>query len=1080
VTITSDRGTVAVPEPGQLAYVRDRHWVVTSVTAGALPPDVLAAEDHRRQHLVGLSSVEDDGLGQELTVVWELEPAARTLATATLPRPQEGRFDDPARLDAFLDAVRWGAVTSADSKALQAPFRSGITIEDYQLDPVVRALGMPRVNLLVADDVGLGKTIEAGLVVQELLLRHRARTVLVTCPASLCVKWRDEMAEKFGLEFRIVDSDAVRLLRRERGVGANIFTHFPRLIVSMDWLKRDRGMRLLADVLPADAMTYPRRFDLLIVDEVHQAAPAGRGRYATDSQRTTLLKTLAPHFEHRLFLSATPHNGYSESWQAMLEMLDPQRFARGIKPNEEALRRILIRRLKSELREDPATALRPDGTARFPKRELHAIEVAYPDSERAVHADLAAYAELRHKQAKNHAAAVAADFVTLLLKKRLFSSPAAFASTLAVHLETLSGRKGDTDSDERAVGRLRSTFERVEEDYADDEEYATATAEALHVAARAAGGVTPEQQELLGRMAAWAEREKDRPDAKALELIQWLKQTVAPGEPDAGGQRGFNDERVIIFTEYRDTQAWLEKLLTAAGMGGERLALLYGGMDTETRERIKGEFQAPPSLKPVRILLATDAASEGIDLQRHCHRLVHLEIPFSPGRLEQRNGRVDRHLQPSPTVDIYHFVSKGYAAAAPGSLDADLQFLSLVARKVDQIRDDLGSAGPVLASQVEEAMLGRRRRIDEAALSGEKTKRAQAALRRIERNLREEVTQLREALTTSVTELGLSPTAVQRVVDVGLQLARQAPLQPTTLSRAPGDTRPAGPAFTVPPLTRSWARINAELYDDILDQQLPITFDPEVAGAGGDVVLAHLGHRLVAQSLRLLRAEIWSSGAEQRLGRVTARVVPDDGHPELAVIAHARLVLTGGDGHRLHEEVIAAGGRWSATGFARYNVGQVKAALDAPGDQLPPSHIQEQLVAAWPRIEQQLFRAVEARAADRRTSLERALSERADADAATVHAVLTELRASITRQLDELDEAQQLVMFEELDERAQYSRDVEALRRRVAAIPAEIAAEQAAVRRRYADPQPLLFPAAVTIVVPRRLITAGLGLGSAR
>ena len=105
-----------------------------------------------------------------------------------------------ARLAALLDAVRWGAMTSADPKALQAPFRSGIQIEDYQLDPVVRALRMPRVNLLVADGVGLGKTIEAGLVIQELLLRHRARTVLIICPASPCLKWKTEMTEKFGLD----------------------------------------------------------------------------------------------------------------------------------------------------------------------------------------------------------------------------------------------------------------------------------------------------------------------------------------------------------------------------------------------------------------------------------------------------------------------------------------------------------------------------------------------------------------------------------------------------------------------------------------------------------------------------------------------------------------------------------------------------------------------------------------------------------------------------------------------------------------------------------------------------------------
>ena len=149
--------------------------------------------------------------------------------------------------------------TNADVQALQAPFRSGIAIEDYQLDPLVRSLQMPRVNLLIADDVGLGKTIEAGLVIQEMLLRHRARSVIVVCPASLCMKWQTEMAQKFGLEFRIVDAELVRRLRRERGLAANPWRHFPRLIVSIDWLKRPRAMSLF----PVDSEGWEMIFDPL-------------------------------------------------------------------------------------------------------------------------------------------------------------------------------------------------------------------------------------------------------------------------------------------------------------------------------------------------------------------------------------------------------------------------------------------------------------------------------------------------------------------------------------------------------------------------------------------------------------------------------------------------------------------------------------------------------------------------------------------------------------------------------------------------------------------------------------------------
>lgn len=132
-----------------------------------------------------MSSIEDDALGETLEVIWEIEPHARIDEKVGLPA-FDG-FDPPARFDAFLNAVRWGAISAADYRTLQAPFRSGIEIEDYQLDPLVRAVQMPRVSLLIADDVGMGKTIEAGLVAQELITRHRARTVLIVCPAALQV-----------------------------------------------------------------------------------------------------------------------------------------------------------------------------------------------------------------------------------------------------------------------------------------------------------------------------------------------------------------------------------------------------------------------------------------------------------------------------------------------------------------------------------------------------------------------------------------------------------------------------------------------------------------------------------------------------------------------------------------------------------------------------------------------------------------------------------------------------------------------------------------------------------------------------
>jgi hypothetical protein len=574
--------TLMAPEPGQLVTVRDRSWVVAEVARSSQAADVLTDGDEQGQHLLTLTSVEDDGLGEELRVIWECEPGARVIEETALPTPQPHYFDDPDRLAAFLDAVRWGAITSADSRALQAPFRSGIAIEDYQLDPVVRALRMPRVNLLIADDVGLGKTIETGLVVQELLLRHRARTVLIVCPASLCVKWRDEMAEKFGLEFRIVDSELLRDLRRTRGLYANPWTHHPRLITSIDWVKRDRAMRLLRDVLPA-VPSYPRAFDLLIVDEVHGAAPSGRGRYATDSLRTRALRALSPHCEHRLFLSATPHNGYTESFTALLELLDDQRFARGVPPKPEQLRRAMVRRLKSELREQLPP--KPDGTPRFAERTICPLEVPYTDEERAVHRGLQRYADSRAamaERARGKPGRVAAEFVLTLLKKRLFSSPAAFLHTLEQHLETVTRPAARCMTAQPSAKVLAAARDEVEQDFGDDDELDAATAEALDAAERFTVPLIADERRQVDELRAWATRASDRGDTKTTVLLDWLEGIVRPG----GRGARWTDERVIVFTEYRHTQIWLQQRLAAWGLAGDRLSLLYGGMDPHVRERV--------------------------------------------------------------------------------------------------------------------------------------------------------------------------------------------------------------------------------------------------------------------------------------------------------------------------------------------------------------------------------------------------------------------------------------------------------------------------------------------------------------
>jgi superfamily II DNA or RNA helicase len=1043
-----------LPQSGQLVEVRSRHFVVTDVRPSNLPPDVLGGDDLRRHHLVGLSSIEDDALGEELVVLWEVEPGAKVFERSALPKPDG--FDEPGRLDAFLHAVRWGTVSSADRELLQAPFRSGIEIEDYQLEPLARALEMPRANLLIADDVGLGKTIEAGMVAQELIIRHRVRTVLVLCPASLQVQWKDQMRDKFGLEFRIIDSAAMKELRRRRGIHVNPWTHFPRLITSIDYLKRDRPMRLFRETLPPNGeSSYPRRFDLLILDEAHNAAPSGKGQYALDSLRTQCVRGIAPHFEHKLFLTATPHNGYAESFTSLLELLDNQRFARGVQYDPKQLGRVMVRRMKSELMRNW------DGSPRFPERKLEAIQVGYTDIERKAHELLREYTRLRLGGTAGTEEHFASEFVLKLLKKRLFSSPAAFATTLRRHRESLEHAKKRSHSPTPSPGLLRRLVDGVEEEYADDDAYEDSTGDATEGASRLFRPLTQQEEQTLSALERWADTAAPRADSKADKLITWLKANIKPD--GAWGSR-----RVLIFTEYRATQKWLQGLLAAAGLATqERLEVMYGGMSTDERERIKAAFQADPDVSKVRILLATDAASEGIDLQNHCAHLIHYEIPWNPNRMEQRNGRLDRHGQKADAVMVYHFVGgrmrQSDTDLRPGDLDGDLEFLMRVALKINAIREDIGKVGPVLARQVEEAMLGRRQGIDTA--QAEVESRPLRKQLRFETDLRERIQRLEMLLRHAEIDLDITPAQTKRIVDIALELAGQPPLHAWHLPARDG--RSAVDGWMLPHLTGSWTTCADGMLHPHTKAPRPLVFDRSQAVGRDDVVLAHLNHRLVSMSLRLLRAEIWSTGGRRGLHRVAIRLVDDAVAPSVMVVAHGRLVVIGGDGVRLHEEVIFAGGLIEAGKFKRMNVRDIEKVIARATNDTASETMQDKLRSLWGTLEAPLAAALDTRMRDRTKTLQQKLAEREQRDIADISGVLRELERAIRSELD-ATEPEQIELWT-TDEREQLKRNRGSLERRLRDIPHEIEKEVETVRARYADPQPRMFPVAVEFLVPKKL-----------
>ncbi|MEN6547564.1 MAG: DISARM system SNF2-like helicase DrmD [Armatimonadia bacterium] len=845
------------PEQGQLVQVRNRHYFVEDTHSSGSEREVL--------HRVSLECVDDDAIGERLEVLWEREVHAEIFDTSRLPSPDA--WDTASRFDAFRHAINWSTGSMVEAPELRAPFHGAIDIEDYQLVPVARALAMARVSLLIADDVGLGKTIEAALVMQEMITRQLVRRVMILCPASLQEQWREEMQSKFNLPFQIIDRQAVQDLRREYGVHINPWNSFPRLITSMDFLKREQQLtQFRASLEKSGAHAALRDWDLLIVDEVHNCAPAGRKQYAVDSDRTRMLREIAPHFEHRLFLTATPHNGFTESFTAILEMLDPDRFTRGPVLNTADRDRVMVRRLKDEITD----AL---GGRVFPKREIPAIAVTLRDE--TVSEVLGNYVTSRMQRA-GATDYFAIQFALTMLKKRFLSSPLAFWRSLQTHM-----RFAGTLDEAADLGLVERMKEKVDEDWDDDDEKAQHEETALQEASRFFGDRTSDEIAWLKQLSEAAQGAHDKPDEKATALLAWIKEHLREGD-------GWGVERLIVFTEYKDTLEYLQKLLSGAEYEG-RVLTLCGGMSSEQREPIKAAFQSSPDEQSVRILLATDAASEGLNLQKHCRNLIHYEIPWNPVRMEQRNGRIDRHGQKKDiTVYCSHFRYTN---------NADQQFLNVVVDKVQTQRNDLGSIGDVIAQEVEKAILGltktiidpraRRERQEEELKSG------------VAADL--EARRLHDRLLKTQQDLQLEPENLAAVLNEALRMSGHEGLRLTT----DGDL--AGKAFELRALPPSWSDCRSSLLNP-KGHLLRLVFDHALAKDRNDVALIHLAHPLMKRALSVFRGCLWEQTGQTQLHRCSYRILPNRVLPDPAIVAFGRLVTVSQRGEKLHEALVHTGG----------------------------------------------------------------------------------------------------------------------------------------------------------------------------
>jgi superfamily II DNA or RNA helicase len=868
-----------IPEVGHAVRVRNRLATVRAVE----PYESRDAQG--RLHIVEVEYLDDCRFPEAEQLLWEVEATAKVLGTTSLPGVDAHRPDSPKALMAFVNAHRWTrlnrlrATKGIEDEPLLGVWNSAIQVHPYQLEPVLKALAMPRVSLLLADGVGLGKTIQSGLVLEELLLRRRIRRILVLCPAMLQRQWQYELRRKFNLEFKVIDSDSTFKLRRDLGIDTNPWKAFPRIITSMDYLRMPDVLQqfLQASGAGPDAelnggRTSPHApWDLLIVDECHHFAPQSGNRA---SQRTQMLREIRFLFEHRIFASATPHNGKTVCFTGLLELLDPIRFQMTVEMDDQDkgnLAEVRIRRLKDDINKQ---SLRPPFAEQL---DPVALPIQLSPQETAL------YAALREYRKKGHAALSSASaderwlgqFIYSLLTKRLLSCPLAFARTWWRHLEH------ETPEDQgHLFDMARVSAKRAEEQTRSDEEKSVLEEDAArysgawfrsqgHTVENLQGKVNQALERLgydrktiedQGKIAALAKKS----DSKTEALVRWVKQHLFVG----GKLR--DDERLIVFTEYKETLFYLEQRFLHEGFDKNTLRLLYGGMSADEFEAVKGEFE--DATAAVRLLLATDAASEGINMQGECRWVIHYDVPWSPSRLVQRNGRVSRYGQ-DRDVSIYYFRC---------DQEEDMNFLSYVAGKVCQVQNDLGSVERVFDAAIQRHFQGKPTDTtqlsllvdQEIARSPERVELGHAA----PKDILDLTTRAKELLESTDTRLGISSQSLVEILRAAIAVEGQGALEDIT--GKPGFYR-----LKPPPRWEGLARQTLTLGSRT--DRMELVFDTalveeEVSGRRvlrlkKHQVLLRLGHPIMRQAMATLCRQLhapdprdgifrWSLAALQRSG----------------------------------------------------------------------------------------------------------------------------------------------------------------------------------------------------------------------
>lgn len=1085
-----------IPNIGQIVRVRQRQYLVEEV----IPP-----KESEDSTLVRLSCIDDDAQGQLLEVLWEKELDGEILSEAGWRDIGQKEFDPPRLFAAYLHTRRWNCVTATDTRLFQSPFRAGIKLDAYQLEPLRKALLLPRVNIFIADDVGLGKTIEAALILRELLLRKKVREVLVTCPPSLLPQWKDELEIRFGLTFEILDREYVQRVRRERGYAVNPWTTHSRFLISQ---------RLLIDeTYSAPLRDWLGEFkpgSMFIFDEAHHAAPASGARYAIDSKITRAIRDIAPRFEHRIFLSATPHNGHSNSFTALLELLDPQRFCRGVKVMKSNLKEVMVRRLKEDIRVIAGG---------FPKRHVIQIDIdgLNEDAPELKLAELLdKYRRLREQRLKNETRKKQAASGLLIcgLQQRLLSSVEAFARTLRVHRRTVmkqwANSGGDSTQDAAALSESKLDLLRrpisndddkaglSEEDIYAEEEAQVEAASLLSLGSLVEDTAQKQFKEelaLLDQMEQIAEEHRYLPDARIKKLIEWIKENMCPGlclegspaPPDQPPK--WNDLRLIIFTEYDDTKRYLERQLRAAIQGtehaSERIRIFHGPTPQEEREEIKRAFNTDPRKNNLRILISTDAGREGLNLQSYCWNLFHFDVPWNPSRLEQRNGRIDRKLQPNPEVFCYYFFYKQRP---------EDRVLKVLVEKTERIREELGSLSPVLERRLADMLEGQGikrdsiddtvKKINDVDLEKDKKETVQDELeetRERQQELRDQIEVLRNRLEYSRKWIRFDEEQFRSAISCAIELNGGTGLKPA--DGEPSDI----PRFVFPALDRleggdpSWAstldtlRPPRKKDQSVLEwrrcsQIRPVVFQ-DTGSMDESTVHLHLEHRVIQ---RLFARFIAQGFIHHDLSRACLAHSQD---PIPRVVLLGRLALFGPRAARLHEEIIAVAARWFEIEDTRRPLKPLGRRAEESVMQIMenslmfrskigvPPEVKSKLLASLSQDTQELLPELEARAKEIAGEAEAMLRERAKNEAKSMEVILNQQKRLILETQKRYADKQLVLGFNDEE-----TRQLEANRRywtkRLLALDKEIALEPKRIIENYEIKATRLEPVGIVYLWP--------------